>query len=136
MAAQVAETRCPIGRQMPVRTRVNGEAGNRPVLAIGVLIGAGSRVEVIAMQAGETLERATMEVGLATKARAAVVAETALGIVAFPVVAALATPALLEVVREVSVETAREPAVRVAHPAWGRPVAAVGAAGAADGVDE
>jgi hypothetical protein len=58
------------------------------------------------------------------------------GIVAFPVVAALATPAPLAVVREAA-RVAREPAVRVAHPAWGLPVAAGGAVGAAaGGVDE
>jgi hypothetical protein len=52
---------------MPVRTRVNREAGDRLVLAIGVLIGAGNKpVGMIAVQAGETPAAAAAEVGLAT----------------------------------------------------------------------
>ena len=122
---------------MRVRTRVNGEAGNRRALATGVLIGAGSRrVEVIVVQAGETPAAAAVEAGLATRARTAAVAETVLGIVVFPVVAALATPAHLAVVREAA-GVAREPAALAGRPAWGLPAAAVGAAGAAaGGVDE
>ena len=136
MVAQLAEIQCPIGRQMPARTRVNGEAGSGLGLATGVLIGAGSRrVEVIAMQEGETLEAAAVEVGLATRTRAAAVAETALGIVAFPMVAVLATPARLAVVREAA-RVAHEPAARAGRPAWVLPAAVVGAAGAAAGVGE
>ena len=128
MVAQLAEIRCPIGRLTPVRTRVNGEAGNKLALAIGVRIAVGSRrVEVIAVRGGETPEAAAVEVGLATRARAAVVAETVLAIVAFPVVVALATPAHLAVVREV----ARGPAARAGRPAWVLPAAA-----AAGGVDK
>lgn len=61
---------------------------------------------------------------------------TVSGIVAFPVVAALATPVPLAVDREAA-RAALEPAARAVRPAWGLPVAAGGAAGAAaDGVDE
>lgn len=67
MVAQLAEIQCQIGKQMPVRTRVNREAGDRLVLAIGVLIGAGNKpVGMIAVQAGETPAAAAAEVGLAT----------------------------------------------------------------------
>jgi hypothetical protein len=122
---------------MLVRTRVNREAGDRLVLATGVLIGTGSRrVEVIAVQAAETPEAGAVGLGLATGARAVVAAEIALGIVAFPVVAVLATPAPLAVDREAA-RAALEPAARAVRPAWGLPVVAGAAAGAAaGGVDE
>jgi len=62
-----------------------------------------------------------------------VVAETAMGTVAFLVAVALETSALLEVVREVPVGAALEPAARAVRPAWVVPAAVVDAAVAAAG---
>jgi hypothetical protein len=136
MVAQLAEIRCPLDRQMRVRTKVKGEAGIRLALATGVLIGLGRRVAATAAQAEGTRAAATAEREEATGTRIEAGAETALGIAAFPVVAVRAAPVLSGVARVGSAEVAREPAVRVVRPAWVGPVA-VAAAGAAEaGVDE
>jgi hypothetical protein len=77
MVAPLVEIRCPLDRQMRVRTKAKGAAGNRLALATGVLIGLGRRVAATAAQAEGIRAAATAEREQATGARIEVGAEIA-----------------------------------------------------------
>ena len=129
MVAQLAEIRCPIGRQMPVRTR--GKEG----IEMEVLReGANRQGSATEVRVGETPRIAVEE--LATRVRIVVEAETESATAAFPVGAVLGAPAHWVAVPAGTAAAAHGAAVHAARPAWALPAEAVGAAEAVGGVDE